>query len=146
MGAVEALAPGWISRYRFCRDHREDFSRVLAGLLKGMARHYAERTQKPLAEQLFGRLQGEPVRLFENAVFASPRKTRDLECTVDERFRYRCENGLWSLLRHPNIAGGIRQLDRLEKTVDGYLRETLGDTPPIKYAPLPKWQMKLLQE
>lgn len=146
MGAVEALAPGWISRSRFCRDHREDFSRVLAGLLKGMARHYAERTQKPLAEQLFGRLQWEPVRLFENAVFASPRKTRDLECTVDERFRYRCENGLWSLLRHPNIAGGIRQLDRLEKTVDGYLREALGDKHPIKYAPLSKWQMKLLQE
>lgn len=146
MEAVEALAPGWISRSRFCRDNREDFGRVLAGLLQGMARHYAGRTQKPLAEQLFGRLQWEPVRLFESAVFANPRKPRDLQYTVDERFRYRCENGLWSLLRHPRIEGGIRQLERLEKSVDGYLREVLGEKRTIKYDPLPKWQTKILQE
>ena len=146
MEAVEALAPGWISRSRFCRDNREDYGRVLAGLLQGMARHYAGRTQKPLGEQLFGRLQWEPVRLFGSAVFANPRKTRDLECSVDERFRYRCENGLWSLLRHPRIEGGIRQLERLEKSVDGCLREALGDKHPIKYDPLPKWQTKILQE
>lgn len=79
-------------------------------------------------------------------MFANPRKTRDLECSVDERFRYRCENGLWSLLRHPRIEGGIRQLERLEKSVDGCLREALGDKHPIKYDPLPKWQTKILQE
>ena len=144
--AVEALAPGWISRSRFCRDHRQDFGRVLAGLLQGMARHYAERTQKPLAEQLFGKLQWQTVRLFENAVFANPRKIRDMEYTVDERFRYRQETGIWYLLRHPNIEGGIRQLDRLEKTVDGFLREAFGDKHLIKYEPLSKWQMKIIRE
>ncbi len=146
MEAVRVFAPKWLGRSRFYGENREDMDEIVARFLKGAAEHYTRRTQKTLADQLFGREVPLPVRFFEGAVFYAREKKPDGAYVVDPYFRLEGKNGQWVARRRVFPSDCGRKLEDLMKSLDGELRLLSGYGRPIQHTDLPKWQAALLRQ
>lgn len=146
MEAVRHLAPKWLSRSKFYAANPADFDRVMVRVLRRVHRHYATRTKRTMVEQFFGTCQPYQVTLFATAVFFDAMKQQNRECTVDPRCVYRCQNGFWTVTRHPFSPGSNRKLEDILKTADAVFREEYAYKHPVKCATDTKWLIKLIRE
>lgn len=146
MGAIARLAPKWLSRSKFYAANQADCDTVIVRVLRRISDHYAKRTKKTMVEQFFGPCRTYQIRLFDTAVFCDPLKKRNGEYAVDERCIYRCENGLWSVTKHPSSLRPNGKLEDILKTVDAVMREEYAYKHPIKYESETKWLIKIIRE
>ena len=144
--AVKQLAPRWLDRSRFYAEHRDDCDTIIFRVLRQISDHYDARCKKGFVEQYFG-VSGEfQVRLFDTAVFCDPLKKRGGEYALDERCVYRCQNGLWTVRKHPVPPRPNAKLENLLKTIDALMREAYGDRHPIKCELDTKWILGLIRK
>ena len=134
MHAVKVLAPKWLARSKFYSLNQADCDKVMVRVLRQISDHYATRTKKTMVEQFFGSCHTYQMYLFETAVFCDPLKRRNFEYVVDERCIYRCQNGLWSVSKHPFLLRPNKKLEDILKTIDALLREEWGYKHPIQYS------------
>lgn len=139
--ALEILAPSWLGRSRFFKDHREDMGRVLLLTLQGVSRHFAKHRKKTMAEEYFGIYREFPVRLFDTAIFRN-KVTEDREFWASPVRVYRCRKGLWSVYKYSDAKEKSPELESLIKAVDAAMRLEWCDGKPIRTDPLPKWLQK----
>lgn len=124
--ALEILAPSWLGRSRFFRDHREDMGRVLLLTLQGVSRHFAKHRKKTMEEEFFGVYREFPVRLFDTAIFRQKPNQEDREFWVSPVRVYRCRKGLWSVYRYSDTKEKSPELEALVKSVDAAMRPHWG--------------------
>lgn len=144
--AVKQLSPKWLERSKFYREYREDCDTVIVRVLRRMAEHYDTRCKKTMVEQYFGSFTQSQVILFDSAVFHRRQEQGSRQYTVDEKYIYRCHNGLWSVQKYncqPWVSG---KLDDLLKTIDAVMRECYDYGRPIQYKLETKWIIKIIQE
>lgn len=146
MYAIKVLAPKWLSRSKFYSANPADCDAVIVRVLRRVSDHYCSKTKKTMVEQFFGKCSEYPVRLFESAVFCDPRKKRNCEVAIDERYVYHCKNTLWSVTRHTAPLRPNAKLEDILKTVDAVMREELGYKHPVKYETETKWLIKIIRE
>lgn len=141
---LSVLAPSWLKRSRFYRDHKADMDTVLVGVLRGMEAHYAS-GKRPLAEHACGRRTVSPVRLFESAVYHN--RQRQLNCVYrpDASRIFRCKNGVWTVEKYGYSEQPSQYLEMITKTVDAILRRLWGDKHPIQCETEVKWVTKLIE-
>lgn len=141
---LSVLAPSWLKRSRFYREHKADMDTVLARVLRGMEAHYAS-GKRPLVEQACGRRTASPVRLFESAVYHN--RQRQLNCVYhpDDSRIYRCKNGIWTVEKYGYSEQPSQYLEMITKTVDAILRRLWGDKHPIRCETEMKWVTKLIE-
>lgn len=144
--AIKQFSPNWLERSRFYAEHREDMDIVIQRVLRRVSEHYATRCKKTMAEQYFGSLSQYQVSLFSSAVFCDPLKKRNCEYVVDERYVYRCKNGLWTVQKHDSTLHPNPRLNDLMKTVDCLMREEYHYGHPIICPLDTKWLLKLIRE
>ncbi|HBJ16934.1 MAG TPA: hypothetical protein DDY90_04305 [Clostridiales bacterium] len=144
--AVKQLSPKWLERSRFYREYREDCDTVIVRVLRRMAEHYDARCKKTLVEQYFGRFTRFQVILFDAAVFDNRRRQGSYQYRVDEKYIYRCNNGLWSVQRYSFLPRSCDKLGDTLKTVDAVMRECYGYGRPIQYRLETKWILRIIQE
>lgn len=144
--AVKQLAPKWLGRSKFYGSHQADCDAVIVRVLRRMSEHYAARCKKTMVEQYFGVCSQFQVQPFGSAVFADPLKKRSCEYAVDERYIYRCKNGLWTVTKHDGPPRPNGKLDDLLKTIDAIMREEYGDRHPVKCKLETKWVLKIIRE
>ena len=99
-----------------------------------------------MVEQLFGTLRTYQIRLFDTAVFCNSIKRKSFEFALDERCIYRCQNGLWTVTRHPSPPRSNEKLEDILKTIDAVMREEYTYKHPVKYETETKWLIKLIRE
>jgi len=146
MDAIKQLAPKWLSRSKFYAANQADCDTVIVRVLRRISDHYAKRTKKTMVEQFFGLCRTYQIRLFDTAVFCDPLKKRNGEYAVNDRCIYRCENGLWSVTKHPSSLRPNGKLEDILKTVDAVMREEYAYKHPIKYESETKWLIKIIRE
>jgi len=146
MYAVKQLAPKWLSRSKFYATNQADCDTVIVRVLRRVSDHYATRTKKTMVEQFFGTLHTYQIRLFDSAVFCNSIKRKSFEFALDERCIYRCQNGLWTVTRHPSPPRPNEKLEDILKTVDAVMREEYAYKHPVKYETETKWLIKLIRE
>lgn len=146
MYALKQLAPKWLSRSKFYGANRADCDTVILRVLRKVSDHYATRTKKTMVEQYFGKLSQFQIQLFDTAVFCDPLKKRGCEYPLDERCVYRCQNGLWSVTKHPEPLRPNSKLEDLLKTIDAVMREEYAYKHPIKYENDTKWLIQLIRK
>lgn len=146
MYALKQLAPKWLSRSKFYGANRADCDTVIVRILRKVSNHYAKHTKKSMVEQYFGKLSQFQVQLFDTAVFCNPLKNRSREYALDERCIYRCQNGLWTVTKHPGSLRPCGKLEDLLKTIDAIMREEYAYKHPLKYETEIKWLTKLIRE
>ena len=144
--AVKSLAPKWLSHSKYYAKNQADCDKVILRVLRQISRHYATRTQKTMVEQFFGAYGTFQTNLFDSAVFCNPVKRRNSEYAVDERCTYRCQNGLWTVTKHPTLLRPNKKLDDILKTIDAVMREESGYQHPIKYGVNTKWMIKIIRQ
>jgi len=66
--------------------------------------------------------------------------------TVDEKYIYRCHNGLWSVQKYSCIPHSNGKLGDVLKAIDAVMRECYGYGRPIQYKLETKWIIKIIQE
>lgn len=142
--AVKQLSPKWLERSKFYAEYREDMDTVIHRVLRRVSDHYAARCKKTMVEQYFGPLSQYQVRLFDSAVFCDPLKRRNCEYAVDERWVYRCKNGLWTVQKY--ILNPNEKLNGLLKTIDSVMRQEYSYRHPVKCETDTKWLLKIIQE
>ena len=146
MYAVKQLSPKWLARSKFYSAYASDCDTVIVRVLRKVSAHYAKHTKKSMVEQFFGKITTFQLRLFDTAIFCDPLKRRAAEFAMDERCIYRCQNGLWTVSKHPGPLRPNKKLDDLLKTVDAIMREEYDYKHPVKYETETKWLMKLIRE
>ena len=146
MYAIKQLAPKWLSRSKFYAANQSDCDAVIVRVLRRVSDHYATRTKKTMVEQFFGTPHTYQIRLFDTAVFWDSRKRKRFEYAVDERCIYRCQNGLWTVTRHPSPLRPNEKLEDILKTIDAVMREEYSYKYPVKYETETKWLIKLIRE
>ena len=146
MFALTQLAPKWLARSKFYAANRDDCDEVIVNVLRRVSDHYDARCKKSMAEQYFGKCSQYQTRLFDSAVFCDPLKRRCFEYAVDERCVYRCQNGLWTVTKHPGPLHPSGKLEDLIKTIDAILREEFAYKHPVKYETETKWLVKIIRE
>jgi hypothetical protein len=65
---------------------------------------------------------------------------------VDEKYIYRCHNGLWSVQKYSCIPHSNGKLGDVLKAIDAVMRECYGYGRPIQYRLETKWILKIIQE
>ena len=146
MYAVKQLAPKWLSRSKFYAANTGDCDTVIVRVLRRISDHYASKTKKTMVEQYFGRITEYPIQLFYSAVFCDPQKKRNCEVAIDERYIYRCRNGLWIVMKHAMPMRPNTKLEGILKTVDAVMREEYAYKHPVKYETETKWLIKIIRE
>lgn len=146
MFAVKSLAPKWLERSKFYKEHPDDCDRVITAVLRRVSDHYATRCKKTMIEQYFGPCTEFQVRLFDGAVFYDRQKKRSCEYALDERCVYRCKNGLWTVRKHICPPRPNAKLGDLLKTIDAVMRQEYAYPHPIKGQLETKWILKIIQE
>lgn len=146
MYAVKQLAPKWLSRSRFYGTNQPDCDTVIVRTLRRVSNHYATRTKKTMVEQFFGKCAQYQTRLFDAAVFCDPLKKRSCEYALDERCIYRCQNGLWTVIKHTGPLCPNAKLEDILKTIDAVMREEYAYKHPVKYETETKWLIKIIRE
>ena len=144
--AVKQLSPKWLERSKFYGEYREDCDAVIVRVLRRMSEHYAARCKKTLVEQYFGSFVQYQVILFDAAVFLKRQKQENFQYTVDEKYIYRCRNGLWSVQKYDCLPHSGGKLGELLKAIDAVMRECYGYGHPIRYKLDTKWILKIIQE
>ena len=66
--------------------------------------------------------------------------------TVDEKYIYRCHNGLWSVQKYSCIPHSNGKLGDVLKAIDAVMRECYDYGRPIQYKLETKWIIKIIQE
>ena len=146
MQTVKLLAPGWLSRSKLYKTNEKDMDRVIAGTIRRMCRHYADKGGRSLSDQLFGPVTEGPVQLFYDAVFCDPLKRKTAEYVIAEGVCYRCEGGYWSVTRRHIAPRGQKKLEGLTRAIDGTMRTALNIGKPIQYPNQLKWVNKAISE
>lgn len=141
--ALEVLAPSWLGRSRFFKDHREDMGRVLLLTLQGFSQHFAKYRKKTMVEEYFGIYREYPVRLFDTAVFRQKPSQPDREFWVSPVRVYRCRKGLWSVYAYSDVKEKTPELEALIKAVDAAMRPHWGGKA-IQGETVIKWQKKCI--
>lgn len=144
--AVKQLAPKWLERSKFYGAYQEDCNTVIVRVLRRVSDHYASRCKKTMVEQYFGSCSQFQVRLFDTAVFCDPLKKQNCEYAVNERWVYRCRDGVWTVAKHPCPPRPSRKLNDLMKTIDSVMREEWGYGHPVKCETETKWILKIIRE
>ena len=144
--AVKQLSPKWLERSKFYREYREDCDTVIVRVLRRMAEHYDTRCKKTMVEQYFGSFTQSQVILFDSAVFHRRQEQGSRQYTVDEKYIYRCHNGLWSVQKYSCIPHSNGKLGDVLKAIDAVMRECYGYGRPIQYKLETKWIIKIIQE
>ena len=144
--AVKQLAPKWLGRSKFYREHQADCDTVIFRVLGRVSDHCAARCKRSFTEQYFGIRREYQVRLFGAAVFCDPLKKRKSEFALDERCVYRCQNGLWTVTKSVLLPDSGAKLEELLKTIDALMREEYGYGHPIGHKTNAKWLLKLIRE
>lgn len=129
LSALEILAPSWLGRSRFFKDHREDMGRVLLLTFRGISQHFAKYRKKTMVEEYFGVYREFPVRLFDTAIFRQKPNREDREIWVSPVQVYRCRKGLWSVYRYSNTKEKRPELEAIVKAVDAAMRPHWGGKP-----------------
>lgn len=142
--ALEVLAPSWLGRSRFFKDHREDMGRVLLLTLQGVSRHFAKHRRKTMVEEYFGIYREFPVRFFDTAVFHQKPSQQDREFWASPVRVYRCRKGLWSVYKYSDVKEKSPELETIIKLVDGAMRLHWGGAKPIRTEAPPKWLQKCM--
>lgn len=142
LAALEVLAPSWLGRSRFFRDHREDMGKVLLLTLRGVAQHFAKHRKKTMTEEYFGIYREYAVRLFDTAVFRS-KPSEDREIWISPVRVYRCRKGLWSVYKYTDAKDRSPELEALVKAVDAAMRTQWG-AKPIQGETTVKWLKKCI--
>lgn len=146
MYAVKQLAPKWLARSKFYAVNQSDCDKIFVRVLRRVSAHYAAKTKKPMVEQFFGKCTEYPIQLFNSAVFCDPWKKRNCEVVIDERYVYRCNNGLWVVSKHSAPLRPNTKLDDILKTIDAVMREEYAYKHPVKYETETKWLIKIIRE
>ena len=146
MYAIKQLSPKWLSRSKFYAANQSDCDTVIVRVLRRVSDHYATRTKKTMVEQFFGSLFSYQASVFETAVFSDPLKKRTFEYAVDERCVYRCQNGLWTVTKHPSSLRPNGKLEDILKTIDAVMREEYAYKHQVKYETETKWLIKIIHE
>ena len=144
--AVKQLSPKWLERSKFYAAYPQDCDAVIVRVLRRMWEHYDTRCKKTLVEQYFGGFVQRQVILFDSAVFLKRQKQERFQYKVDEKYIYRCQNGLWSVQKYdcPPCPGG--ELGDLLKTIDAVMRECWGYGHPIQSKVSTKWILRVIRE
>ena len=147
LDAVKALAPAWLNRSRFYRDHPQDVNRVCAAVLRRMCMHYRARGKRTLCDQLFGTVRARSFTLFASAIFCTPLGRRNNVLLVSDDYYFYVDGDNGTEVRRFVQPSGRRSLDELIKTIDCLLRETLEpEKPPLHRPEQTKWVMKVINE
>lgn len=144
--ALRQLTGKWLDRSKFCAQNREDFDAVLAGVMRRVWAHYDKGCKRTMVEQYFGPLCRFQARLFENAVFGGNRKEVSREYVIDERYRYLCSGGLWTVEKHACPPKPNAKLSAIVKTVDAVMREEYGFPDAIRAETDTKWLLAIIRE
>lgn len=145
LSALSVLAPSWLKRSRFYREHKQDMDTVIVRVLRKVSEHYDRRCKKTMVERYFGSYDLVPVRPFANAVFYDRLKIRDCAYPVDKVRIYHCRNGVWMVQKYVCIEQPSTELGDLLKTIDAVMRAAFGYGHPIKCKPAAKWLLKLIE-
>ena len=144
--AVKQLSPKWLERSKFYREYREDCDTVIVRVLRRMAEHYDTRCKKTMVEQYFGSFTQSQVILFDSAGFHRRQEQGSRQYTGDEKYIYRCHNGLWSVQKYSCIPHSNGKLGDVLKAIDAVMRECYDYGRPIQYKLETKWIIKIIQE
>lgn len=144
--ALKELAPKWLGRSKFYGQYPEDCNKVILRSLRRISKHYDTRCKKGFVEQFFGRVHVYPVQIFESAVFCDPFKIKNTEYVLDERYIYRCKNGLWTLEKYACPPRPNGKLEDLLKSLDAVMRQEYGYKNQIKCTLETKWILKIFRE
>lgn len=142
IAAVKTLAPKWLGRSKFYREHTQDMDIIIHRVLIQVAEHY-DHCQKPMTEQFFGSRVTRQLDMFGGAVFANHIRRPSFEYALDERCIFRCKGNLWTLERH-DPSHGAGDLENLMKTIDALLREAYSDRSQIQCALQTKWILRAI--
>ena len=119
---------------------------MIVRVLRRLAEHYDTRCKKTMVEQYFGSFTQSQVILFDSAVFHRRQEQGSRQYTVDEKYIYRCHNGLWSVQKYSCIPHSNGKLGDVLKAIDAVMRECYGYGRPIQYKLETKWIIKIIQE
>lgn len=145
IAALDVLAPAWLERSRFYRDHRQDMDTVITRVLRRVSEHYDKRCKKTMVEHYFGAYDLYSVRLFSNAVFYDRLKIRSCAYPVDKVRIYHCQEGVWTVQKYVCTEQPSAQLGDLLKTIDSVMRNRFGYGHPIQPKVTAKWLLKLIE-
>lgn len=143
--AVNALAPGCLTRSRFYKAHPQDMEWVTVRTLRRMYDHYS-RCKHGLIEQFFGVRIENPVWLFSSAVFFREKKEENRVYRISPIRCYRCRHGLWYLEQYSHGDKAPAQLRSLIRTIDAEMREIYDFPYPLKSQKCAKWLADSIHE
>lgn len=144
MDAVKILAPNWLKRSKFYREHTADMETVLIRVLKKAELHYAS-GKYPLVEQFCGHRESFSLRLFESAIFYQKAVKGSFEYRPDASRIFRCKNGIWTVEQNGHSMQPSQKLEDLIKTVDSVMRPLWGSKNPILPATEVKWLTRIIE-
>ena len=144
MDAVKVLAPGWLKRSRFYREHTADMETVLLRVLKKTEAHYST-GKRPMVEQFCGHRETFALRLFESAVFCHKTAITSFEYRPDDSRIFRCKNGVWTVEQNGYSEQPSQRLEDLIKTVDAIMRPLWGCKNLILPATEVKWLTRIIE-
>lgn len=144
--ALTQLSGKWLERSKFYAQYKADFETVAVSVFGRVWEHYDKGCKRSMVEQYFGPLCRFQVRLFDNAVFGMAPKPVSRIYEIDERYRYRCEGGLWTVEKHAAPLKPNGKLTAILKTIDAVMREAY-DFPNLIRAELDtKWLLAIIRE
>lgn len=144
--AIKQLVPNALERSKFYSSHFEVMDTVIYNVLKRFKDHYGKNCKRSMMEQFFGSARTDHYYMFSQAMFCDPLKRDNYEYAVDDKWIYRCRNGVWSVSYQDITRRGLRKLRDLLKTIDMSMREEFQFGSPLKAGVSVKWQLEVIRE
>ncbi len=143
--ALKILAPAWLKRSKFYRDHPKEMDAVLVRVLRKVYAHYSG-GKRTMVEIFCGPRVTTPMHLFDGAVFNSRAKKSEAVYRPDDSRVFTCKNGLWYAEQNLCNECSTQKLEGLVKSVDALMRPHWGNNYSIQKPTDTKWLNTLIEK
>lgn len=143
--AVE-LSGNTLKNSRLMKKYSDMMKAVVAGTLRQVAEHYAQKCRNGWIDHYFGYSLKNRVWFFEKAVFYCHKSNEDCEIELSPMCRYQCIEGQWYSYKFQHIPEYRKRFSDLLRTIDAVVRKSVKFPYSIQQKVTTKWIVKAIEE
>ena len=140
------LSGAALKNSRLTKKHLDIMKAVVAGTLRQIATHYAEKCRNSWIEHYFGYCFKNRTWLFERAVFCYQRSDSDYEVELSPIRKYEYVKGQWYCHKFHYISEYRKEFLNLLRTIDSVIRKSIKFDHITQQKVATKWIINAIKE
>jgi hypothetical protein len=121
--ALNSLSPYNLQNSSFYKQYPDEVRYVVFSAFDSLSQYHAKHRKNSLLEKFFGKVFESDYSIFHSAVFCNPLKIKDATYEVSQAHRFRCRKGRWSEERFFHYKEKNKEIGKLLKAVDFFMRK-----------------------